>query len=71
MTYQIDKNVPLPPRRNSNITATLRKLEVGDSVFMQVGRTGVYSQAARIGIKITVQSTVENGKSGIRIWRTV
>lgn len=65
---KVDKNKPIPAKRGSEIAATMRKLEIGDSFFISGFHNNgkFHSTAKRIGIKITMRSE----KNGYRIWRT-
>ena len=67
MAFEIEKGVPYPTR-NRGMTATLRKLEVGDS-FVVSGRNAVVSAttaAKRIGILVITQNI---GGDDFRVWR--
>lgn len=69
--FVIEHNIPIPTSRqhDSGLTATLRKCEVGDSFLIPLGtveRTGVYTCANNIGIKVKVRKQLD----GYRIWRT-
>lgn len=67
MQLKIEKDVPTPQKR----AALLRKMEVGDSVFIPgvkdatAGHNLYFNQAKRLGMKITISK--ENG--GVRMWR--
>ena len=68
--YQIEKGVPLPaPRkkREEGLTATMRNMEVGDSILVpQSRRSNVYMVQKALGHKYTVRQV---DKSQVRIWR--
>lgn len=65
----IERGIPIPPARNNqNITATLRRLKKGDSVFIPgkkaVEMSGFVNNAGMTG-KLTMRSI----DGGCRIWR--
>lgn len=59
----IEKGVPLPEDRG--FTATLRKMEIGDS-FVAQRSTRWTACAAKVGIKIMVR---KQSASLMRVWR--
>ena len=65
-TAAIQKNVPIPPPRQTGITALLKQLKVGESVIVDTPNRGsLHGNAKNIGIKIV---TRKEG-SGFRVWR--
>lgn len=73
--FKIDRNVPLPPARATDIgiLATARKLEVGDSFFVP----GKDSQALHSRVhrlkprKFSVRTETLKGVKGTRVWRVM
>ena len=78
----IDKNIPLPAARKGRNRSTefpLREMEVGDSYFhagpfKSTKDSKAYVMAALIArrqkeYKFTGRVLIENGISGVRIWR--
>jgi len=64
---KIDKNIPMPTKGGSGVSAALRKLGIGDSFLVGLEhRASVRPAAARLGVRITVR-TLENDQ--IRVWR--
>ena len=67
---EIDKNIPIPPKRNQTSKYPLSTMEVGDS-FLVVGAVqarlsgSVGTVARRTGRKFTTRKTFE----GVRVWR--
>lgn len=75
MTFVIEKGIPIPTvdgRSKTGITAVLRAMDVGDSVFVQPAQaTGARSVMAAINKRTEkrfVARSVED--KAIRIWRT-
>ena len=75
--FKIQKNVPIPPRAGgrSGSKYPFRKMEVGDSVFVEGKATKVASaiqaaSKANKGWKFESRAINENGASGVRVWRT-
>lgn len=68
--FQIESGIPLPEkgqRRHTGLTATMRKMQVGDSITVAAkSRPNVFSVASAAGIKITTR--LEPGGS-LRVWR--
>ncbi len=69
MEIKIDKNVPMPIKKIgplSGLASILKKMEIGDSIFMESNTSnGVSATAKYAGICIV---TRKEG-SGRRIWR--
>lgn len=72
MTLQIDKGIPLPlSSHNKGYTATMKKMKVGDSVFLPTIHQAVYSLAKRMkqsgcfSCRLEVQASIK----GVRVWR--
>ena len=72
MTYEIEKNVPIPVAglKKTGISAKLRQLEVGESIFVPGRKPADVSGFitwARVGnLKEFKSRTIEGG---VRIWR--
>lgn len=65
----IEKGVPIPKRRQNGFAATLRAMEVGDSVLVSLaGRASAASVFGRFRPKEF--TTRKEGDGGLRIWRT-
>jgi len=71
MTYEIEKNIPLP-ERNPNCGRSkypLSRMEIGDSFLIpEFGgskQPQMHSSAHRLGIKVSCRVTEE----GLRVWR--
>ena len=52
-------------KEHQDFVATLKAMEVDDSVFMTTGRDNIYTHALRAGVKIRVKSD----EGGYRVWR--
>ncbi len=69
---QIEKNIPIPPRKHGNLRYPWREMEVGDS-FLVTGKiaknfSGQCSSASYIyKPKKFICAPVDNG---VRVWRT-
>lgn len=66
---KIDKGVPIPkPSLRGAKLYPLRNMMIGDSFLVDnpALRSGIYSNAKNVGIKITVR---QEGKK-LRVWRT-
>jgi ribosomal protein L13E len=66
--FKIEKGIPIAPAKSrTGLTATLRKLEIGDSFHAPViAQAGLSSLAKRIGITVASR---RDGEGGVRIWR--
>ena len=71
---KIDKGVPMPPafhylRRKY----PLADMEVGDSFFTAGAKTNFFgsytSRHKKFGKKFTTRAVVEDGVTGVRVWR--
>ena len=64
---QIEKGIPIPDR-GTGFTATMKKMEVGDSIIV-VGKSNstIHTVARNIGIKIAIRTVSE---TELRVWRT-
>jgi hypothetical protein len=68
MSYQIDSGVPRLNERANTITATLKKMEVGQSIVIpKEKRGGAASVARHLGLKITTRTVSD---TEVRLWRT-
>jgi hypothetical protein len=66
-SIKIEKGVPMPIGRSTGITATLRAMEPGDSIFLPNGKhTNVRGLMQRVPSAKFTARTVEGG---LRIWR--
>jgi len=66
----IEKGIPIPPKARTKVglTDALRRCEVGDSFLIETAnRTGMYSIAYNLGVKIVVRKI---NKQQYRIWRS-
>ena len=73
MSFTVERNVPIPPRRVRNdkgYTAAIRKLgAVGESVLLPgASYGGVYELVKRAGLK--GKTTCRQVDGGVRVWRT-
>jgi hypothetical protein len=68
MTYDIEHGIPLPKPRGKGYTAALRKLAVGDSVFLPIGLNNAGNVANYAGL--TGKYRAQSVPGGVRIWRT-
>lgn len=76
MTIQIDKGIPLAPSQpgkggGRKTIYPWRQMEVGDSFFVpdRTIRSFSGSAAQHRPRRFSMRTVVENGVSGIRIWR--
>lgn len=68
MDLKIEKGIPMPGRGKTQITATLRQMSVGDSVFIP----GLRSSAALGGRYVQLRPMrfcSRQVDGGIRVWR--
>jgi len=68
--FKIESGIPIPTKwgASTGISATLRKMAIGDSIAIpKKKRLGIPSTAARLGIKVSTRSCSE---TEIRVWRT-
>ena len=67
---KIEKDVPMPEFRASGVTAALRRMDVGDSIFLRGKKSNNITTIVGILTKKTERKfmtrTVEGG---IRVWR--
>ena len=84
MSYKIDRNVPVPARRNTTGISSQfpwTKMKVGDSFFAEgyahaVATTKRPKMGTTMGYKMVpnsswaVREARENGRLGVRVWRT-
>jgi len=65
---EIEKGIPIPEK--SSLIATLRKMELGDSVLSDMSHDSTRSTASKVkrekGWRFTVRKV---GGGGIRVWR--
>lgn len=70
---KIDKNVPMPDRQPKTIYPFLQ-MEVGDSCFIPGKNTRQVATmtrtARRSGMKFVSENRTEDGKLGVRVWRS-
>lgn len=65
----IEKKKPIPPRGpQKGYVAALRKLEVGDSIFIPCNSGPLYSYRRLAGL--LGKSTTRSEAGGYRVWRT-
>ena len=70
---KIDKNVPLPKRKTSQLAEkypVLRSLEVGDSVLFEISPASVAVHTRRIGKELGQKFMVRDTPEGTRVWRS-
>lgn len=73
--YEIEKNIPIKSRNYKKAVYPFPLMMVGDSFFVE-GNGGRKAQAAahfhskNNNVKFSCRTMNENGKVGIRIWRT-
>jgi hypothetical protein len=69
MPFEIKKGEPIPTGQHTGLTATMRKLSVGDSFAIdepgEHTRKGLYAIAKRIGIRITTRKA----NDALTVWR--
>lgn len=74
MTYQIEKNVPLPPKSQPGRKEKypFREMEVGDSFLVtdQKKQPSVTGAGKKYGMTFVSRTVVEGGVKGYRVWRT-
>ena len=72
MAYKIEDDVPMPTRvgEGTGLSATLRKMGVGQSVFVE-GKTAASLSAivTHVGRPAGIKFTVRKVGGGYRIWR--
>lgn len=76
MKYVVEKNIPIPPKRPGpaknplSITAQLRALKKGESIFFKDKKQAAISTAGRKAAYGTDQKyTTRLVDGGVRIWR--
>ena len=70
----IENDVPLPMAIARGISAALRAMQPGQSIFIAGAKTiNLSSRISEIckstGAKYTCRARVENGVKGVRVWR--
>lgn len=68
MAFDIEHDVPQPKPRGKGYTEALRKLGVGDSVFLPIGLNNAGNVANYAGL--TGKYRAQSQPGGVRIWRT-
>lgn len=68
MPLKIERNVPLPDVRTDGITAALRSLRIGDSVFVP-GKKAVEMSGFITNAKMRGKLTMRTQSDGVRVWR--
>ena len=66
---KIDKGIPLPKAAKRGSKYPWSEMKIGDSFFVEGEPKGLYGSAKDYNVKIAVRKAVENGKSGVRVWR--
>lgn len=67
---EIEKGVPLPERMMGNVTSTLRKMEISDSIFIAGKKSvGQLNLALLKPMRFASRSEKKDGQDGIRLWR--
>ena len=67
---KIEKDVPMPEFRASGVTAALRRMDVGDSIFLRGKKSSnVTSLAAILTKKTERKFATRTVEGGIRVWR--
>lgn len=70
MTYTIEKNIPIPALRNSELRDGIIKLEIGDSVLVtDKSAANVRVNLERMKIKTGIICSLRKRPEGIRVWR--
>jgi len=69
--FKIEKGIPIPPaREGSGLTATLRKLAVGDSIFCRgITQQSVSTISSRFSKRDGLKFVTRKVKGGVRVWR--
>jgi hypothetical protein len=75
MKYKIEKNVPLPSNgvrsANSELWQTLQRMEVGDSIKVELNKGAeVYKAAKFFGKKFKTLDFKDGSPRPRRVWRT-
>jgi len=68
MELKIEKNIPLPPKKGTNFTATLHKMKKGESTFIRGKLASNICNAARRAFGVGGYATRKEG-DGVRLWR--
>lgn len=74
VSYKIEKNVPIPPRRGRRSKYPVAELKTGESFLVPQGTfkksqsvvSTLYAAAKRAGVKVSVRIMDD----GVRVWRT-
>jgi hypothetical protein len=70
MTFKIEKGIPIPTKFcNSGIAATMRAMEVGDSVLVPGTANNVSANVAYITRRTSMKFAQRKEGNGYRIWR--
>lgn len=64
---KIEKGIPIPERKPSGFSATFRKMEIGDSVFIPGKTTSDVSSLTTYCRPMKYMGRAEEG--GVRVWR--
>lgn len=71
--FKIEKNIPVPPLRDTHSKYPFGEMNIGDSIFVPhkagAGVNPVVSAAAYYGNKNNKKFTTKNEEKGTRVWR--
>lgn len=67
MDYVIEKNIPMPIRSDDPLIHVFKKMEITDSVVLDVAKPIILKAAAKAGINVVIAK--QNGGNGYRVWR--
>lgn len=69
---KIEKDIPIPPPKtvSGGIEATLKIMDIGDSIIIPIRSRGfIYTSAKRAGVKVTCRQ-IEGTMDTLRLWKT-
>jgi hypothetical protein len=66
--YKIEKGIPLPAKMRKASKYPWGEMKKGDSFFVSGKPKGLYTAAAKHGIKIAIRPEKKGGKEGVRVW---
>lgn len=71
VALKIDKGIPIPSFNTSHIQDALKKMEIGDSVFIQAKRTSISGSLQFFckGSSYRDKFKTRTEKDGVRVWR--
>lgn len=68
MPFVIEKNIPLPSKRRKASKYPWDQMKKGDSFFVPGKPKGLYTAAAKHGLRVAVRAQKKGNQEGFRVW---